>query len=706
MPKKITRKTQLLGNKDIREALLKKFHAIDKGFIDQGERADTTMDYWDLYNCKLGQRQFYAGNSRLFLPLVHNAVEARKTRFVNQMFPETGRYIDVTSEDDEIPHAEMALLELYVERAQLRTRVMPALCVSGDVEGQYSLLVTWGSRTRHSVSRETSPLVIAGIEHPELGDITTIEQDTFEDAGPEVEIIADADLLILPQTADSVEQALDMGGSVTVVRRYTKEKLEEMIADDELDEKACSSILEELSTGNRTRTNTPKKLAELAGIREESKFAVVYRTWAMLEVDGKRRLCLAYYGGGDDQILSVKLCPYWCDKPDILSAPVKKMPNLAKGIAPVAPCADMQYAANDVINEGMDSATYGLLPVIMTDPEKNPRVGSMVMDLMSVWETSPNDTKVLQFPALYKEAFEIVGNAATFINQTLSVTPAMMPQSTGRPGQKRNQAEVNLEQQVDLLSTADAVTVIENSILTPLVERFAEYDAQYRDMDITIRSMGELGLKAEMVRVPPIQMGKRWKFRWFGVEMNRTVQQVQQKIAYMNVLQQWSQNPAVQKAGYEFDPIPVLRDTTEAVFGPRKAPQIFKSTKEQMALAPDFENELLAQGFEVPVSPMDNDPEHIQKHTQAMGQSDAHGMFRMHIQGHQQQMKVKQMASMMQQMQQQVQQPGGQPPAGRGIRPPRPGAQPGMPRGGQQMPGAIHRDRMPAAGAIMPPRKV
>jgi len=36
-----------------------------------------------------------------------------------------------------------------------------------------------------------------------------------------------------------------------------------------------------------------------------------------------------------------------------------------------------EVIADDAVNEGMDSATYSLLPIIMTDPAKNPKVNTM-----------------------------------------------------------------------------------------------------------------------------------------------------------------------------------------------------------------------------------------------------------------------------------------------------------------------------------------
>jgi hypothetical protein len=101
---------------------------------------------------------------------------------------------------------------------------------------------------------------------------------------------------------------------------------------------------------------------------------------------------------------------------------------------------------------------------------------------------------------------------------------------------KQSQAEVANEQQVDILTTADSVTVLENSILTPMVARFLELDHQYRDDVVTVRQYGQLGKQAEMQRIEPIQFNRRYQFRWYGVEAARTTQQVQQQIAALNVI--------------------------------------------------------------------------------------------------------------------------------------------------------------------------
>lgn len=698
---KITRETQLAGREDVKKQLLKIFDDIQKGFVDQVDRSDQICDFWDAYNCRLQGNQYYSGNNQLFIPLIHNAIEALKTRFLNRLFPMAGRNIDVTTEDGQIPHAEMALLEMYTERASLKTKVVPPMLVAGNVEGQYTGCVTWSKKTRYTVVRTTKPITTGGIEHPDLGETHTLDDETITDSGPELDLIPDPDFLLLPATAESLDEAMEVGGSATALCRWSKERVQKAIDDEEIDTKHGADLIMAMTRAEDGEyRNIPKKLADAAGIKAGGSYALIHRTWARIKVGKDRRLVLAYYAG-NDVILGAKLCPYWCDKPDYISRPVLKSPGVFKGRSPMKPCMPMQLYANDILNEGADVSNYSMLPVVMTDPEKNPKIGSMVMDLMAVWETSPRDTQIVQFPPIYQHAFNIINACERYINQTLGVNASMIPQSTGVPGRKRNQAEVALEQQVDLMSTDVGLAVAED-FLSEVIERFAEYDAQFRDNKTMVRTVGELGVKAQMVTVPPGQMGKRWRYRWFGVEASRTAQQIQQQISLLNVLKEMSQDPAVQQAGYRINPVPLMRTAAENAFGPRMAPEIFESIRDKLSMDQELENVMLAEGMHVTISPLDDDATHLQKLMPAMQASggDPHGVFREHAMAHNAAMQAKNM----QQMQQAAQMQGGPGGGQRQIRGPNPGSTPQPPRIGQQPNGAIHPDQMRGPGVSMPRR--
>src|SRR5712672_469397 len=174
---KLDRDEELSTKKSINKALLDIYKDVETGFDDQRPRADQQMDDWDIFNCVLGSKQFYNGTNQLFMPIVRNAIEARKTRFTNQIFPTSQRNVEVISSDGETPNALVALLEHYIKKAKLRTQVMPALMKNGDVEGQYNIYVSWRKTKRHVVQRVRKPVEVdEGISDPD-NEVETIEEE-------------------------------------------------------------------------------------------------------------------------------------------------------------------------------------------------------------------------------------------------------------------------------------------------------------------------------------------------------------------------------------------------------------------------------------------------------------------------------------------------------------------------------------------------
>lgn len=689
-PKATARDEELIGRPEIAERLEKVFQSVEKGFRDQIERADKQLDLWDAYNCELSRYQNYTGDvSNLFVPIIRNGINALVTRYVNQAFPQSGRHVEVLTGEEDQPYALVSLIEHYIEKGMLRTQAAPALLTNGQVEGQYNCLVHWDRVERHVVSRETKPIEVDGVPMPEMGDVEMTLQERIDDDCPAIEVLHDADVLVLPATAPTIDAALERGGSVTVALRWSKEMIRQKIDDGEIIEDDGDLLIESMGSVEGGNKDIAKKLARDAGIHTQGKgsFALVYQIWTKLDVDGRKRLCRAYYAG-EPKGLGCKLNPHWNDRCPVLSAPVKKIPGLFKGESPAAACLDMQYLANDMANEMAHAMYFTLAPIVAVDPANMTKWKELISDVAAVWPIKPGDVSMLQWPNNAQAALEIIGVCQQKIFETLGVNPSILPQQTGKP--KRNQAEVALEQQVDLLQTADAVTNFEGEILTPAVQRFAEYDMQFREKSMLVRQFGELGLMAGMERIPPIQVGNRWRLRWSGVEAARNAANIQQQIGWVGTVMKI---PPQMYMGYRLDLAPLLEYSAGVVFPARLGRLVFRSIKDELTVPPETENELIAQGFEVQTHAADNDQQHLQAHMQAP-QGPARDS---HIRRHQLAMQMKQQAMAMQGQQGQ-RQPGG--PGPRAGAMPAPG-----PKRPQQPAGTIHPDAMPRAGAVLPPRK-
>lgn len=688
---------------DLKEELAELYNDVEKGFQDQRNRCDDIQDNWDLYNCKLTERQYYAGNTKIFVPFVRDAVDARVTRFANQLFPQSNRCIEVLTTEQDHPWHIQALIEGYVRKAKLRTRVVPALLRNGDCEGQYSLCVSWKTNKRDVVYRTHRTPTTDGMPNEAAEPVMDVKEETIEDSYPDVEVLHDPDVLVSPPTAETVDDAINDGGFVSVIRRWTKGKIKKLIRDGEIDKTAGEALIDAMSSEQKDpKIDVAKDLNDVAGVKAGGKKAVVYEVWKTMKAPGfdRPQLCRIYQAGAD-VTLSFRKSPFWNGRCPVITAPVSKVAGAIKGVAPVMPVGDLQVFANDTINEGADTAHFSAMPIVMTDPLSNPRVDTMVLSLGAMWDCDPNKTKIVEFPDLWRSALERAEAIKIQIFQTLGVNPAMIPNQTGGALKKKNQAEIANEQQVDLLTTADAVTNIEESILTPLIRWFVELDAQFRDEEATVPVYGEFGLEAQMEQVPPLLLDTAFEYKWFGVEAARNAAQMQQQIAWVNVVKGL---PPESYPDYQLDLTPLVIQGTENVFGPRLAPLIFKK-KSVISVDPTVENEMMEYGHVVMVHPADNDEMHIQAHMiAAKATGDPHGTFREHIAKHQQQMQAKAMQQAMAVPSGQQNRPGG---GGGMAKGPRPGAQPGMPRGGQQPAGAIHKDRMPAAGGGVPmPRKM
>jgi len=209
------------GSRDIHEKLQDVYDRCRKGYEDQQERASDIASYWRIWNCELDQGSVYKGRNRLYAPFCFEAIQARATRFVNQLFPQSDRHVEAASEDGTIPRAGISLCEHYVSDTDLREQAY-ALSISGDVEGQYNVYVDWEVSNRRTVSRAEKPVKTdEGNEVPgeKVVDLTEEDKPT---GGPTLEILSDRDVCILPATSPSVDAAISAGGCVVILRRWGK----------------------------------------------------------------------------------------------------------------------------------------------------------------------------------------------------------------------------------------------------------------------------------------------------------------------------------------------------------------------------------------------------------------------------------------------------------------------------------------------------
>lgn len=676
----------------------KLYPKISKCFTNKQEQMDRCEEYWSIYNAQPDENQQYSGNSQCYIPAVRNAVNARMKRTLAQLFPVNHKHVGATGPDGDIPFAQISLLEHYIRSAALKDAVRADL-IAGDVTGQWNLYVDWMKTQRRVRELIKKPPIL---EDHELGgevhDVTADEEEwSYETEtkdvvteGPDVVPFATEDLAIYPPTCNNIEKS-----TASAIRlRLDKDAVQRYIDEGVFVGVDASELVDNLAKpdGGREKYVPPKRRTGDAGIRTEGtfKYALIYEVHANLDLGDGKEPCFVYFAG-QDVILGIIRNPFWCGKRPILSAPIERITGSFFGISKIEPVKFLQWNLNDFWNMGQDSAQYSLLPITLVDPLSNPNYQSMVVGLAAVWLTDPNKTKFANFPAIYKDAIPLCENLKGQINESMDVNDAMLGKA---PQGRKNQAQMAAQAQAQESNIIDNAKRYEEVMLNPLLEFMFELDRQFRTEELTVEVLGETGARANLQVIPVQAFGERFFFRWCGTSYQQNMQRMQQMIAWMNILRGI---PPQQLDGRRLNIGPILEYGTEQIFGPEVAPRILIDERNLFHVEPDDENLMMHNGLQAQVHPADDDLRHLQSHLNAAQMTgDPAGLFRAHIQQHQQAMQAK--------MQQSMGPPPGQPGVPGGAGPgvagtPRPGAQPAQPRT-QQPPGAIHPDQMASPTAV------
>jgi len=718
------RSDDILGRRDspCRRELEKTWDQVRRGFEDQYDRANLIEDYWEAYNCHLNDKQTYDGTAEVYIPSTHDAINAIVTRNSNQLFPEGSHYVDVVTDEATKPNEIIALLDKYLTDNQAKNHICKPLLRHGIIEGQFNLYVDWLEIRREVVSKERhGPRAeIAGEEIEIPGeDIDDIDREDIIEARPIAEVLHDSDVLVLPASADSIDEALAAGGLVAIVRRWSKAKVEALLDAEIIVNPGAEQLIELMDAQYDGRPTAPpdleRALQEMVGIRQKGMTTTCWEVWKMLPLNdsgkyskgGTKRLCQIFFGY-DKIALGCRRNPHWNDRCPLISEPVEKVGGVFKGKSQVEYVISLQYEANDAANEGADMSHMSACGLVLRDPTtagKQP----LVMNIGAVWDVPPDSIRFAEFPDLTDRAAKRIqyGMQQTF--QTMGVNPSMLPQQTSTA--RRNQAQIAQEQQVDLLTTSEQSSVLVDGVLTPTMGWWVDLDYQHRDKEMSARFYGALGVKASMMAVKPQLNRSSYLFKWVGMERARNAQVFQQKIGFLNVAR--GLEPVLAQAGYRLNLAMPVEQGAIDLWGPHDGPKVIEDMRSQLSMDPELENQLMNDGHVVPTHALDDDQRHLQSHAQDMQQNgDPSENKKLHIQWHIKQMNMKQQAAMQQAMQQGMQQqmqggrPGGQPQQpGRGGAPPRQGAMPGGPQLVKGPPGAIHQDQMPRAGAVPMPRR-
>ncbi len=680
----IDHKRNYVDSSVCRDQVAKAWKIIQNQFeYEKRDQSDAIGRYWDIHNCILNDNQSYSGNSHVYVPAVRDATEARVKRFQSMLFPKIGNQLDVISESGDRPDATVAVLEHYVLTSNLET-LNPAVLRLGDVEGQWSMEVMWSKK--EGVARRVREV----FDEASQTNVLSLQTETVVHEGPRIEAIAAQDLAVYPSTAESIDDA------EIVTRRLwlTDSAMDQYVEEGWFDEKARQGAA-------KTTKNSPaQNRATDAGQRQQPNsddLYQVYKAWFDIRFPGeKEKTSGIVFLTSAKNILGIHANHYWSGRTPVVSAPVEKIAGSFWGRSKYAHVEQLQYQLNDLTNMATDSGGFSVMPIVMTDPVKNPMISSMILGLGAIWQTNPQDTQFVEFPPLWQHGFNIAAALKMQIMESMDVNESMLGAA---PKGRKNAQAIAQESQAAMASITDTVRRYETGILTQLMEWFYELDQQFRDDELLIMETGRIGVQAKMEKVPPFQLYERYWFKWNGSEQMMGAQRIQQMLGFLNVVRGI---PPQQLGMRRLDIGPIIDFIAESVCGPVMKGEVLIDLIKEATMKPEQEDEIMVNGLPLPVHPADNDAEHIQVHQQSAGATgDPHATIRAHIMLHVRQIHQKNPTPQPGQGEPGI--PGGQmsqqqQPGVAGS--PKPGAMPAPQRVMQNPAGAIHPDQMQDQSAM------
>ena len=92
------------------------YEKIQKCFDNKSEQNEKIEEYWNVHAGTPDDNAQYIGNSRCYIPVVRDAIQARVKRSLSQLFPANNKNVEAVGPTGESPKPVMALLEHYIRK--------------------------------------------------------------------------------------------------------------------------------------------------------------------------------------------------------------------------------------------------------------------------------------------------------------------------------------------------------------------------------------------------------------------------------------------------------------------------------------------------------------------------------------------------------------------------------------------------------------
>lgn len=313
----------------------------------------------------------------------------------------------------------------------------------------------------------------------------------------------------------------------------------------------------------------------------------------------------------------------------------------------------MQAQLNDLLNQGMDSATLALNNITIINPAFAPNAESFEVEPGAQWFADPAGVKQFVFPDLSGISIKSAETVRSVITQMSDNSP-QLPDPIAGKARSSGQAQLAIDQwSTDLFSFLRSISA---DCLSPFAKKIHILCQQNLSDDDIIKVAGKYSGKWISRVISPDDILGDYSFNWITtLEIQEQQVKIQQMLNFVKV---FAQIPPDQQAKIKFNWENYLLLLLRHGFMIKDTNTIIETPRETASTDPHLENRIIILGGNIMTTDSDDDNSHIAEHKIAQSKQKNKyvvSVFDQHIQAHLEQIKSKQAEAQKAQMQAQMQ---------------------------------------------------
>jgi hypothetical protein len=608
------------------------------------------LRYYNLWALR-GTEAAYHGRLRMYLPIGHRIVENWVQKLRADLFPESGKWFkntpDSTTQQDTAIVVNTLMMKML--RKQMKVQAtFPGLLRNLCIFGTAPVEIGW----KHE---ESEIPTLQSIVNPQTGEksLEEVMRKTVQYLGPTLRVIDPFLFYVYPYTPQFTHEAEllfedMMVGWDTLVRMSKTpidpdqpdlgnqvenwqevQKLRKGGSNDAGDKFQAESIrlqargLSSKSEKGREDPKRPLDFTKIYWYGQLDASGADTDNDALPPADEPQWWQL--WVCGDDVLVHARQCPWWKQRPNYLAAKFAEMPNEFWGYGVMFLLDHFQYFMNDTMNQTGDGLVFSLNPIVAMDANAVQFPDSIRMAPAARWLIRDPRQNV-QFVDPPKDSamagIQVINFLVAMMNDVSNVAPfgAAGLQMGGRSRGKAVSTATGMSiiSGEALLQVKDVVENVEQGIMNEMLDWMFSLLQQCMDRDLILRVEGTDSAAVLETTVSRDSLIGNYDFEWLGSRFNFNQNvRTQQMLNFIQILARVPPEFLAQdnaRVDWKY----LLREIWSTGFGDKEAQLIIKDINPTRAVDAKIENELFTagRGADVTVSPMDDDMQHAQLHTQ------------------------------------------------------------------------------------------